>query len=270
MKPLIHFAHANGFPSASYAALFAGLAPHFELCQLPLIGHDPNYPVTNNWPHLKQQLIDSIERQSDRPVLGLGHSLGGALTLMAAKERPDLFEAVILLDVPLFNCVESWVVWMIKSFGLMDSVTPAGRSKTRRTHWPDQQTALDYFRTRSLFKRFDERCLVDYVDHATRPAQAGGVELSYQLAVELAVFRTMPHNLMVRTGQLSMPAGVLVGRDTDTVRKNQYLRMKRRLGFYGERLDGSHMFPLEYPDQTAEAIGRLHQQMQSSAMRQAS
>lgn len=269
MKPLIHFAHANGFPSASYGALFDALSNDFDLRQLPLIGHDPQYPVTDNWPHLKHQLIDSIERQCDRPVIGLGHSLGGGLTMMAAKERPDLFEAVIILDVPLFSCLESWVVRMVKTLGLVDSVTPAGRSKNRRTHWPDAQAALDYFRTRGLFRRFDDRCLRDYVDSATRPAPDGGVELAYELAVELAVFRTMPHTLAVRAGELAMPAGVLVGRETDTVRKSQYLRMKRRLGFHGERLDGGHMFPLEYPQQTAAAIDRLIQQMLAGDQRQA-
>ncbi|WP_108124437.1 alpha/beta fold hydrolase [Saccharospirillum mangrovi] len=262
MKPLIHFAHANGFPSASYGALFDALSTDYDVCQLPLIGHDPNYPVTDNWTRLKHQLIASIETQCDRPVVGIGHSLGGGLTMMAAKERPDLFEAIVLLDVPVFSCLESYVVRLIKTFGLMDSVTPAGRSKRRRTQWPDAQAALDYFRTRGLFQRFDERCLQDYVRSAIRPASDGGVELLYELSVELAVFRTMPHNLGVRAGQLAMPAGILVGRDTDAVRKSQYLRMKRRLGFYGERLDGTHMFPLEYPQKTADAIGRLLLQMQ--------
>ncbi|MFG1498265.1 alpha/beta hydrolase [Saccharospirillum sp. HFRX-1] len=263
MKPLIHFAHANGFPSASYNALFAALSSDYEVCQLPLAGHDPNYPVTDNWPHLKQQLIDSIEAQCDRPVIGLGHSLGGGLTMMAARERPDLFAAILLLDVPLFNCLESLLVRAVKQLGLVDAVTPAGRSKRRRTQWPDAETALNYFRTRGLFSRFDERCLRDYVDSALRPAANGGVELAYELEVELAIFRSMPHTLAVRAGQLSMPAGILVGRDTDTVRKSQYLRMKRRLGFYGERIEGTHMFPLEYPEQTAAAINRqlLHMQL---------
>lgn len=263
MKPLLHFAHANGFPSACYRALFEALEPDYQCCQLPLAGHDTNYPVTNNWPYLKQQLIDSIEAQCDRPVIGLGHSLGGGLTMMAARERPDLFVAIVLLDVPLLNYLESLFVRAMKRLGLVDSVTPAGRSKHRRTQWDNAESALSYFRTRNLFSRFDERCLGDYVDSALRPAKNGGVELAYELAVELAIFRTMPHTLAVSAGQLTMPASIIVGRDTDTVRKSQYLRMKRRLGFYGERIEGTHMFPLEYPEQTAAAIRRqwLHMQL---------
>ena len=257
MKPQIHFAHANGFPSASYGVIFDALAPHYDVCNLPLIGHDPQYPVTNNWPHLKRQLIDSIERQCDRPVIGVGHSLGGGLTLMASLERPELFEAVVMLDVPVFSRWESWVVRTIKALGLIDNVTPAGRSKNRRTRWPDEETAFEYFKTRGLFRNFHEQCLRDYLASATRPSPEGGIELAYELAVELAIFRTVPHSLAPRPNQIHVPCGVIVGRDTDTVLKRQYLRMKRELGFQSVRVPGSHMFPFEHPLETANDIHQM-------------
>lgn len=254
MKPVIHFAHANGFPAASYGAFFDALAPQYEVCHLPLIGHDPNYPVTNNWPHLIRQLIDSIERQCDRPVIGVGHSLGGGLTLMASIKRPDLFEAVIMLDVPVFRRWEGFLVRVIKALGLIDRVTPARRSKNRRTHWPDEQSAFEYFQTRGLFRGFDPRCLRDYVTSATRTAPNGGVELAYELPVELAIFRTVPHTLSPRARHIRVPSGVIVGLETDTVMKQQYLHMKHRLNFLGERIPGSHLFPLEHPEATAHAV----------------
>lgn len=261
MKSLIHFAHANGFPSASYNVLFERLAPDYALRNLPLIGHDPRYPVTNNWPHLTRQLIDSIERQCDRPVIGVGHSLGGGLTLLASIERPDLFEAVIMLDVPVFRRWEGWVVRMIKALGLIDRVTPAGRSKRRRIHWSDEQAAYEYFKTRGLFRRFHPQCLHDYLNSATRPSVDGGVELAYELPVELAIFRTVPHTLSPRPGQIRVPCGVIVGQETDTVHKQQYLHMKQRLNFLGQRIPGSHMFPLEHPHETARAIDAMALQL---------
>ncbi len=241
--------------------MFDALAPHYDVKNLPLIGHDPDYPVTNNWPHLKRQLIDSIERQCDRPVIGVGHSLGGGLTLMASLERPDLFEAVIMLDVPVFSRWEGWVVRMIKALGLIDNVTPAGRSKHRRTHWADEAVAFEYFKTRGLFKNFHEQCLQDYLASATRPSPEGGIELAYELAVELAVFRTVPHILAPRPHQIKVPSGVIVGRETDTVLKRQYLHMKRSLGFHSMRVPGSHMFPLEYPIETAGHVHQMAEQL---------
>lgn len=236
-----------------------GLAPHVEVKTLPLIGHDPEYPVTNNWPHLKRQLIDSIERQCDRPVIGLGHSLGGGLTIMAALERPDLFSGIIMLDVPLFSRFESLVVRSVKALGLIDNLTPAGRSKHRRRSWASTDDALRYFRSRGLFRHFHRDCIRDYLSCATRIASDGSVELSYEVPVELAIFRTVPHTLSVQPGQLLVPGGVILGRDTDTVRKHQYLRMKHKLNLLGSRLPGSHMFPLEHPDETAaEVLSLIH------------
>lgn len=263
MKPQLHFAHANGFPSATYRRMLDGLAPHVDLKTLPLIGHDPHYPVTNNWPHLKRQLIDSIERQCDQPVIGLGHSLGGGLTIMAALERPDLFSSIIMLDVPLFSRFESWVVRSVKALGLIDNLTPAGRSKHRRRTWPSVDDARAYFETRGLFRHFHQDCIRDYLACATRTNEDGTVSLSYEVPVELAIFRTVPHTLWVRPGQLQVPGGVILGRDTDTVRKHQYLRMKHKLNLVGSRLPGSHMFPLEHPDETAAEVLSLIQRLKS-------
>ena len=53
-------------------------------------------------------------------------------------------------------------------------------------------------------------------------------------------------------------------RQSDTVRKHQYLRMKDYLGFTSLRMPGSHMFPLEHPLATAANIGTLLQRMAGS------
>ena len=100
-RPLIHFAHANGIPSPVYTPLLADLQRDHDVVTLPEIGTDPRYPVTNHWPRLVDQLIDSVASQSGgEPVIGLGHSLGSLLTLMAAYRRPELFRQVIM---PNFN-----------------------------------------------------------------------------------------------------------------------------------------------------------------------
>ncbi len=91
-KPLIHFAHANGIPSKVYQKLFDLLSDRYDIIYVPMIGPDKRYPVTNHWSHLVDQVIDSIVRQANgRKVIGLGHSLGSVLTMMASYKRPELF-----------------------------------------------------------------------------------------------------------------------------------------------------------------------------------
>ena len=253
----LHFAHANGLPSATYQLLLSQLEAHYQIKTIPMLGHDPAYPVTNNWTHLKRQLIHTIEREHQQTVIGVGHSLGGALTLMAALDRPELFKAVVLLDVPTFNMAESWLVRMAKSTGLIDHITPARKSKNRRTQWPSREVAIEYFAQRKMFANFHPQCLADYVTHSLVANEQGSFDLGYRLEVELAVYRTLPHKMVLSKRQMKVPMGVLVGRDTDTVRQHQYRRMKHKLGFTSRVVAGSHMFPLEYPVETARDIRQL-------------
>ena len=66
-------------------------------------GHDARFPVTSNWPHLRDQLIDFIEHEAKAPVYLVGHSLGGYLSVLAASRRPELACGVVLLDAPLLG-----------------------------------------------------------------------------------------------------------------------------------------------------------------------
>ena len=82
MSDPIFFAHANGFPSATYGKLFAGLAPDYAVEHLTLHGHDPRFPVGNNWQALVEELLHHLQARAE-PVWGVGHSLGG-LVMRAA------------------------------------------------------------------------------------------------------------------------------------------------------------------------------------------
>ena len=46
-------------------------------------------------------LIDYVERNAGgSAIIGIGHSLGGILTFLAAYRRPELFKGIIMLDPP--------------------------------------------------------------------------------------------------------------------------------------------------------------------------
>ncbi|MGE8552167.1 MAG: alpha/beta fold hydrolase, partial [Acinetobacter calcoaceticus] len=169
MKPVIHFAHANGVPSKVYQKLFDQLKGEYDIIYVPLIGPDKRYPVTNHWPSLVDQVIDSIVRQAKgRKVIGLGHSLGSVLTLMASFQRPELFSQVIMLDPPLILGRYSFAFHMAKLFRpkLVDAMTPAGLSARRREHWDSREQAAELLRPKGFYKDFDEDCFQAYIDYA--------------------------------------------------------------------------------------------------------
>ncbi len=59
MTARIIFSHGNSFPASTYRVMFESLRQRgFEVDAVEMYGHNPKYPVTNNWPHLVQQLAD--------------------------------------------------------------------------------------------------------------------------------------------------------------------------------------------------------------------
>ena len=77
----IVFSHGNSFPGGTYRLMLESLRQRgFEVQVIDKFGHDPQYPVTDNWPHLVQQLADfaTAHQQGGEPAFLVGHSLGGA------------------------------------------------------------------------------------------------------------------------------------------------------------------------------------------------
>ena len=143
---LIVFSHANSFPASTYKVLIKCLRNRgFAVKAVERFGHDPAYPVTDNWPHLVQQLADFTRREVDKagePAFLVGHSLGGILSLMCAAQHPELARGVVLLDSPVVSG------WRARTLGLakraprlMQRFSPSQVSRRRRTEWDDRLEA---------------------------------------------------------------------------------------------------------------------------------
>jgi hypothetical protein len=65
-KPLLHFCHGNSFPSGTYRQLLDALGAHYEVRQTDMVGHDPRYPVDDNWSKLVDELIADSSATASR------------------------------------------------------------------------------------------------------------------------------------------------------------------------------------------------------------
>ena len=131
MSQPVFFAHANGFPSATYGKLFRALGTDYAVDFLEQHGHDPRFPVNDNWEQLVSELIFHLQQRAE-PVWGVGHSLGGVLHYHAALRHPELYRGVVMLDSPLLTLADKLVIRAAKHFGFIDRITPAGRTIGRR------------------------------------------------------------------------------------------------------------------------------------------
>jgi pimeloyl-ACP methyl ester carboxylesterase len=259
-KDILHFSHANGFPSKTYSIMLEQLKHHYDVRWIDQLAHHPSFPVTDNWDHLSNELEHYFEAHYDRPVIAVGHSLGGVLSYMLAKKRPDLVKKVILLDAPVLDRLGSGVVRLAKSLGFMDYITPAGRTDGRQEHWENKEEAEEYFKGKSLFKNVDSRCLKAYVQHGTQSC-AKGICLRFKADTEVKIYRTIPHNLHRGQQRLAVPSAMIFGGQSNVVRGFQRRHMEKKVGMMLERMVGGHLFPLEYPEQTADKIHQIIQRL---------
>lgn len=256
---LLVFSHANSFPASTYRVLFRHLrARHFKVRAVEQFGHDPAYPVTDNWPHLVQQLADFAREQTTlagEPAFLVGHSLGGFLSLMAAAHHPELARGVLLLDSPVLGGWRATTLGLIKSAQMVHKVSPGAISRSRRTHWPDEAAVLAHFQAKKAFARWDPQVLQDYARHGTRE-QDGQRVLAFDREVETAIYNHLPHNLqgLLRRHPLKCKVAFIGGlhsREMQQVGMDLTRRLTRgRICM----VDGSHLFPMEAPQSTAAAI----------------
>lgn len=258
-KRMIHFSHANGIPVETYRKFLEGFESDYEIKTIDLIGMHADYPITKDWRYLVQQLIDDIEQQcSDLPVIGLGHSFGSLVTLMAAYKRPDLFSQLIILDPPFVIGKNSMLFEMIKILNLkmLDKITPAGITLKRKDHWKSKELAIEALRHNRLFKSFDEDCFHAYIKHGLIADEtAGGVKLKIPKKIEAKIFRTVPA-WWWRTPRKApkIPVHLITADQSPFYKQGLPQAMQKIYKIDYTAVEGGHMFPLERPNEIASLV----------------
>jgi pimeloyl-ACP methyl ester carboxylesterase len=254
--PAIVFAHANGFPAGTYRQLFdawraAGHAVH----AVEKFGHDQHYPVTSNWPHLRDQLIHFVEREADAPVYLVGHSMGGYLCVLAAARRPELACGIVLLDSPLLGGLAGQVMRFGKATGAVQRFSPGRVSRGRRHRWADAEAAYAHFAAKPAFARWAPDVLRDYIACGVEP-QSAGHGLAFRREVETQIYNTLPHHVwpLLRRHPLRCPMAFIGGTNSAETRQLGVRATERLTHGRMSWIEGSHLFPFEQPQLAAQHV----------------
>jgi pimeloyl-ACP methyl ester carboxylesterase len=256
---LIVFSHANSFPASTYKVLFKSLrARGYSVKAVEKYGHDTQYPVSDNWPHVVQQLIDFAEplvQKAGEPAWLVGHSLGGFLSLMAAARRPDLAKGVLLIDSPVLGGWRSKALGVIKTTQLVGSVSPGAVSRRRRNTWPSIEAAYTHFQHKKAFANWEPQVLMDYVTHGTVELDDKRA-LAFDRDIETRFYNTLPDNLdrLLSRHPLKCPVSFIGGSDSAEMRQVGMTMTEKVCRGRLMMLNGSHLFPMEKPLATAAAI----------------
>lgn len=274
---VLHFAHANAYPPGSYRQFMEALRPHYRVLAME---QRPLWPQANpdeltSWDILADDLIRFFEQEEMEGVIGVGHSMGGVATMYAAVKRPSLFRQLILIE-PVF---------LLPQLLKMAAANPDAAyqlplvqsAKRRRDRWPSRQAAFDRFRTKSVFSRFSDEALWDYVNHAVirnplsvnrkRNTEHGLPDtdhgtpnteytLTYPREWEAQVYAYPPLHVWARIPQVRQPTLAIRGAESDTIAPEawQLWQKLQPQAAFVEIPDVGHMLTMERPSIVAQTI----------------
>jgi pimeloyl-ACP methyl ester carboxylesterase len=257
--PILHFAHANGYPPAAYTPLLDCLTPRFHvvaMCSRPLQpGADP--ASLRDWTQLVDDQVAFLE-QAGGPVVGVGHSLGAVVTVLSAVRRPDLLRAVVAIDPVFLSPPKAMAYSLFRSLGLADRVHPfITVARRRRRYFASADEMYARYREAPVFSRLDDQALRRYVDAAVRSRTDGpGVELVFTPEWEAQVYATGPSNFWGQLGRLRVPLLAIRGAESDAFDLGAVQELQHRLpqATVVEVPDTGHLVPLEKPAEVASLI----------------
>jgi len=103
------------------------------------------------------QMINSFREQMPRPLVGVGHSMGGNSIVNLSLMHPRLLESVILI----YPVIQRFA-------NAQANYTPTYMSAMRRDIWPSREEAAQAFRKNKFYQRWDPRVLNLWIKYGLR------------------------------------------------------------------------------------------------------
>ncbi len=259
--PMLHFAHANGFPPGTYRKLIGELAASHHVVSMAArpLWSDSKPRELRDWSVFADDLRAEIGRRDLRGIVGVGHSLGAVISLLAAAGDPGLFSAVVAIDPLILTGFHSLFWGAVKAIGLSGRIGIVRGARRRRELWSDRAEARSSYSSKKIFADWDPEVLDDYIDSGMVDLPQGGVRLRYPKECEARTFSAAPHNLWPELRKVSVPTLFVQGEHSDTFLDAARLRVEREVP--GSRTmvisDSSHFVPMERPYELGRVVGEF-------------
>lgn len=263
-KQFLHFLHANGYPPECYKPLFELLQKQYRVFGMKLrpLWHDATMDELNDWHPLSDDLLRFLSDREVGPVIGVGHSIGGIVTLRAALRDPKRFCALVLLDPVLFVPPRLAMWNFVRVIGLGEKIHPLiAAARKRRREFDDLDAVFRGYRAKPIFRYMSDDSLRAYIAGMVRPKADGGYELAYSPEWESHIYLTglRDFDLWRELPRLDLPTLILRGAETDTfLEKAASFVKKKNPKIKIETMEkATHILPLEHPQEVAERINNF-------------
>lgn len=267
--PPLYFIHANGYPPDCYNPLLGFLKTQYHVLGMKLraLWPDSKPEEINDWKPFSDDLLRLLASTSastalsaEAPVIGVGHSIGGIVTLRAALREPHRFKALILIDPVLFPpyFIAAWN--LARQFKLSHRMIPMVASALkRRREFDNLDLIFRGYRSRNIFRYFSDENLKTYIAGITRPKAGGGYELVFSPEWESRIYLTgvwPDMDLWRGLKNLNVPTLILRGAETDTFWESAARLVKRNQPHIQIEAVGqsTHLLPMERPQEVFDVM----------------
>ncbi|MBX6389173.1 MAG: alpha/beta fold hydrolase, partial [Frankia sp.] len=182
--PAVLVCHATGFCGRAYQPLARHLGSRAHVWALDFLGHGQTPPPPDGdfrWSRMASAVVAAVrairEAAGGAPVHAVGHSMGGACTLQAAADHPDLLVSAYVYEP----------VVMPSSLPVGPNVLAIG-ARARREVFPTREAALWRYASRPPLSDLSADSLAAYVEHGFEDLPDGTVRLRCRSAYEAATF----------------------------------------------------------------------------------
>jgi pimeloyl-ACP methyl ester carboxylesterase len=256
--PLAVLHHANGFCAALWDPVARALRDEYRVIAMDARGHgDSSKPKGDHhyrWAAFGRDLAAvatalAAEQGAARVTLGLGHSFGGTSMLMAAAERRDLFERLVLVDPVIRPRV-------VDSERAVRTREMSEGARTRRRVFESRDVAREGWRRKPLFARWQPESFDLYLEEGLGDREDGQVELKCPPEVEAAVFANGRHfDLWSVAARVTTPTRLLWAAQGDFPRF-LFANMEEHMSPHAElmEVDAGHLMPMERPECVVDAV----------------
>lgn len=168
-------AHANAFPKELYEPLWDELLKRANQSGFSIRGiwiadvvHQGTSSVLNedklgndpSWLDHSRDLLHMVNvfrKQMPRPIVGVGHSMGGCQIANLALMHPRLFETLVLVDPVIARFVS-----------FTGNISPAFASAMRRDRWPSRAAAAESMKKNKFYQTWDPRVFDRWIQYGLR------------------------------------------------------------------------------------------------------
>lgn len=251
----VQMLHANAYPPEIYRPMCEGL-DNYKI-SLPYQRHlwegsDP--AEMRNWSILIDDLIEHMDQRGKKNVIGMGHSMGGIISMLVAIKRPDLFSQLILIDPVIlptkFVRYNKYIPYWLKK-----RVVPIVKiASNRREQWASREEVDKHLGSKKIFQRWDNTAWQEFLKYGVVDNDQG-VTLSFPRAWEAKVYGTAP-DVWSQLPKVNVPTTIIKAQYSDVITSDSWNTIKSRMpGHVHVEMEGvGHLVPFEKPAALAALI----------------